>query len=280
MQKNLINGGTSFELVRIISKLMEREGVSDDYTLVSKYYSVLKPTQKYIYLAYDSEGVILGDRGTVELEHFDRVADPELVVVFGEMSKIWYEKHGYNTYLMPLGYDDINHKEHNIQRDIDIGFVGSLDSVRWSVYHQRLLLAKTIAGFWKKSCFMNNVAYDDINEFFSRCVIGFNDLIYPSPNMRLYEIPSNGAFMLINDMACTNVKSGPPKNLNISLKYPLRAGRDYWIYEDVKDLIKKIGTLLSNKEQTLRRAESAKKKILKYPISKEVTKMVDRCNLR
>lgn len=287
MQKELINGGTSFKLVRVIAKMLENEKVSDDWLLVSKYYSVRPKRGKIIYLAYDSESVVAEEKGPQEIDHFEKVWNPDIIIVFGEMSYQWYKKMGYETYLMGLGYDDLNYKRHESERKKDLGFVGSIDRIRWSnFYHRNFIASSLLKTRFKDNNAINmkitnKVDYKDINRFFSECLIGLNDLIYPSPNMRCYEIPSNGAFMLTNDLIRAKVNIQRPKKLNIKpIPYPLTEGKHYMIYEDFIDLLKKIEFLMENRDKTIKQGEKARKIIMKYPLSKSVRRFVDKCGLR
>ena len=280
---DLINGTTSFTIVKSIAALMGQAGVSNDYRLVSKHYSVMgilkaglgkiksynpKDRMKNIYLAYDSESFIAQNWGHVEIEHFDRVLEPDIIVVFGKNSQKYYKRHGYKTYLLPLGYDDYVHKvPPQKKRVYDISFCGTADKVRHSLFYPRFQACSVMAnigleGKMPNVHFTNLIDYKDVPSFFSDTHIGFNDLVFPSPNMNCFEIPLGGTFMLVNDL----IKEFP---------YPLKENRHYMVYKDYADLLIKTNLLLKEKDDLVKRGLAAQKEILKYPLSKCVFKMVD-----
>lgn len=270
MQKELIDGHTSFTLPMAIAKMMENEGVSDTYKLVTKYYSVRHPQRsgtKYIYLAYDSESMVAFNYGATELEYFDRVWRPDLIVVFGEASKVYYENHGFKCHLLNLGYDDLNYKFYKPKkRKYDVTFVGTIDPVRWSDFYHRTFIGRSLAqtpglnGF-----FTNDIKYKNIGKIYEESLVGYNDVIRLSPNMRMFEIPSHGAFMLVNELIREFIEK---------YNYPLKEGKHYAVFETFPELVGHLKYAMKNREETMARGEKARQLIFSRPLSAEVKKMV------
>jgi spore maturation protein CgeB len=289
MMMDLINGTTSFEIVKSIAYLMRDEGVSDDWRVVSKYYSMwnlLKPgiekdksydkkdRVKNIYIAYDAESFVAQNWGHVEIEYFERNMPPDLVIVFGKNSEKYYKKHGYETYLLPLGYDDYVHKSFPppIEKTMDIVFCGTADKIRHSAFYPRLQACSLLANLRLdnrvlNTYFTNMIKYKDVPQFFSTSYMAFNDMVFPSPNMSCFEIPMGGTFMLVNNM----IKEFP---------YPLKENKHYVIYKDYADLVIKANRLMDHKECLIRNGLDAQKTIRKFPLSASVRKMVDDLKLR
>ena len=274
MQKELIDGNTSFELPQAIAKMMDNEKVSDKYRLVTKYYSVRPdtgPYKKMIYLAYDSESTVAFHYGHTEIEYFERVWQPELIIVFGKQAQAYYKRHGYDTYLLNLGYDDMNHKELPHTNEFDLGFVGTIDKIRWSDFYVRHLVLQTLGNLnlFKITC--GSEFYNKIPEVYSNCLVGYNDVLRLSPNMRFFEIPENGAYMLINDTVRDFIKK---------YKYPLKENKHYTVFNNIADMAEKLKWMIDNKDEVNARAQEAKQLILKQPLSAEVRKMVDKYGMR
>lgn len=275
MQKEMIDGCTSFTLPTSIAKMMENEGVTNEWKVVTKYYSVRNPMNegtKYIYIAYDSESMMAFNRGHIEMEHFESVWKPDLIVVFGHTSRDYYRKLGYKTHLLNLGYDDLNYKEVNYKkRKWDISFVGTMDHVRWSDFYLRTFIGKSLDKMdICKGIFTNDVKYEDLGEVYANSVLSMNDVIRLSPNMRMFEIPSYGSFMLINNTIREFINK---------YKYPLKEGAHYGVFNDFHELCEHIKLLNEHKEQTIEQGLKAKELILKQPLSGEVSAMCRKFNL-
>jgi spore maturation protein CgeB len=274
MQKELIDGSTSFELPKVIAQMMDNEKVSDEYRLVTKYYSVrpdMGPRKKVIYLAYDSESTVALHYGHVELEHFERVWPPDLIVVFGTEAENYYKKHGYNTYRLEFGYDDLNYKSLPHTNTHDVGFIGTIDKVRWSDYYMRHFVIESLKKLDSFNIVCGSKGYDKLGKIYANSLIGYNDVLRLSPNMRFFEIPSNGAFMVVNDTVRVFIND---------YKYPLKEGKHYQVFEDLIDLANKIMYAKENKDEINAKAQEAKELILRQPLSTEVRAMVDKYGLR
>jgi len=269
------NGGeTSYNIVKIMIDIMNREKVSDKWVLFT-YYNTIPPkstTKKIntIYMAYDSETKTTDKTIWDELAYFSS-NEPDLIICVDKTSYNFYKKHKLPTEYIPMGYDDINYKEVNTERKHGVGFFGTIDKERNSIFHERYLYYKDMINM-SNIYFpnINNVIpYNKINEEYSKCIIGFNDIIL-GINQRCFEIPIAGTCMLVNDTIRKPINND----------YPLKENKHYKVYESFSDFLLKAKDMLDDKEETLKMGERAKKEALKHPFSKGVIKVIDKWKMR
>lgn len=256
-------------LSKLILDLMSKE-ISDEYYVFTNYLNVLHDTaakkngMKSIYLAHDSESKVFDNRGWLEAEHLTKVK-PHLIISVSKIAHEFYEGFGLNSYYMPMGYDDENYKDYKIEKNMDVGFAGTIDLDRTSIFFPRYLYGSEITAKFPNSYFSNHIIYKDLCKLYSHAVIGWNDVARWT-NQRCYEIPSGGAFMLVNETIRDT-------------DFPLKEGKHYMVYNGVKDVLKKIEYLLDDREGTIKMGQASKKEILKHPQSRYVKEMIKKCNL-
>jgi len=270
-------GHTSYNLVRTVANCLVEEKIPHNYYMVTnpemiKNALVAKQlNRKYIYFAYDSEGLIAEGHGYNEARILDSKT-PETIIVVSRIAYKFYKRMGFNTYLLRLGYDDYVYKKYDIERKRELGFIGTMDIVRDSVFYHRYVMCKDINSFMKQyiegSDFLltNNVPYLQLNKFYSGTILGLNDVIRDL-NMRCFEIPSNGAFMLVNEQI-------------LECDYPLKPNTHYMVYSTTNHLMSIIKEILEDRDKVIGMGEKAQKVIMKYPISKNIKKMIDVLGLR
>lgn len=270
MKKMMFNGTKSFTIAKLTADILDKEGISDDVFFLTKYYlvpNVHKDNPFFIYMAYDSETKV--KEGTIwdEIRHL-YVNRPDLILTVDKTSYKVYKQVGFNVHYIPLGYDDLNFKEYNLQRLAPAAFIGSLDKERNSVFYLRYLLFKRYNNIF----FSNKVMkVSDLNKIYNQSVIGINDIIL-GINQRCFEIPINGACMVVNE----EIRS------KLNKDYPLKEGKHYYVWESISDLDKILLGLKEKKnlEESLEMGKKAKEVIKKYPYSRGVKEMIEKWNLK
>lgn len=273
MIPKMMGGPTSFQIAKLVFNIMDANEVSDDFIMVVHYGNVPsnKVTKdKYIYVAYDSETKVTDGTIWDEVKHFSNNM-PHLILCVDKTSYKFYKKHRLPVAYMPMGYDDLNYKKITTPRVHGVTFIGSADIERNSIFNLRHIYFKELwkrrKGFFPN--FDNNLDYLKINKAYSKTVIGLNDIIL-GINQRCFEIPVNGAYMLVNKQ----IKA------RINKDYPLKENIHYTVFDDVTDMLQKANKLLNDRDNTIKKGERAKKEALKHPFSKGVIKVIDEWKLR
>lgn len=264
--------GPSAGFAHSILEQMSKLGVGDEYIAVTKaemvphYRSARNHNKKIIYFAYDSESKVFDQRGWLEMKHLTETK-PELIVVVSKVAYDFYNKFGLNVHYLPMGYDAQTKPLKN--KKIDISFVGTIDDWRSSIFYYRHMLGKILFRAVKQEkytfFFGNKVAYNKVPSMYSNSIVGIND-VARGMNMRCWEIPVNGAFMLVN-----------PTIRNSD--YPLKEGKHYMVYDDPIDLVVKVKYLLDDREKTIEMGLKAREEALKYPIKKNIVDMIKKWKL-
>jgi len=267
-------GNTSYNLAKNIMDVMHKEKVSNQWMLFTFHSNVPHKLStdgtKTIYLAYDSETKVTDKTIWDEIAHFDS-NEPDLILCVDRTSYNFYKKYGLPAEYIPMGYDDLNYKEANVERKHGIGFIGSIDEQRNSIFHERYLMVSDLMRQSKiyHPTVGNQINYNKINEEYSKCVVGLNDIIL-GINQRCFEIPVAGAAMLVNSQIRDSINK----------EYPLKENKHYIVYDLFSDMMINAKAMIENGEATLKMGERAKKVALRYPFSKGVIKVIDKWKMR
>ena len=95
------------------------------------------------------------------------------------------------VYWMPLACDPEIHKNENIEKIYDVGFVGSYGG-GGSLREEALLCVKDRF----KNSFIGNAPHEEMGRIYSGSKIGINYSLNNDINMRIFEILSSGAMLL------------------------------------------------------------------------------------
>lgn len=269
MREIIFPSHTSFTIVQQTIDILKKEGITDNYIFVSEYqfvpYVGKKSEDKFIYMAYDSETKITDKTIWDEMKHLDNHT-PHLILTVDKTSYKFYKRMGFNTHYIPMGYDDLSWKKTNTKRDIPVSFIGSIDNDRNSIFYLRYLFYKR----YSNTFFSNRVKKPEhINEIYSRSLIGLNDIIL-GINQRCYEIPINGACMVVNEQIRDKINKD----------YPLKEGEHYIVWESIQDLDMILTEVKKKKDEVMAMGQKAREVIRKYPYSKNVKEMIKKCKLK
>jgi len=258
-------GETSFNIAKTIMDIMRDEKVRDDWMVFTHYNTIPPKTAtgniKTIYLAYDSETKVENKTIWDEMKHFDS-SKPELIICVDKTSYKFYKKQGLTAEYIPIGYDDLKYKEVNVPKKYGVGFIGSIDEDRNSIFHERHMFVQDLiklSNIYYPNV-GNQIPYINIHEEYSKCVVGFNDIIL-GINQRCFEIPVAGACMLVNEQI----------RKPINKDYPLKENTHYKVFTSFSDFLLKAKDMLDDQDDTI---------TLKHPFSKGVIKVIDKWKMR
>jgi len=272
MQINMVNGTTSFTICPTIAELMHKYGVDDENCLVTKYHNVKNEKVaklekvKYIYLAYDAETALTNGKLWHEAE-FLTMNTPHLIITLSKKPQKFFKRQGFNTYYLPMGYDDLMFKKQKVKKDMHICFAGTFDEERASMFYYRQVIIKELIKMLNSNngngLFTNFVKYRRVHDMYASSLMGLNDVI-EGLNMRCYEIPVSGCLMMVNDVIRKH-------------KFPLKHKKHMYVYKGVTDLVDTVKYYCENPQLAIEMGKKAQEIMLKYPISKNVKKMVKDC---
>lgn len=150
-----------------------------------------------------------------------------------------------NIFCIPYAADPKTHKDFNLKRDIDVGFVGHLNPLH---NPKRTYLLNNLAKKFHLKKFSN--AYGaDMARIYSKCKIVINPGVAECANMRTFEATACGAMIVANSS-------------EISLYY--EKDKDFIDYKSPQDAVNVINYYLKNPSLCLKIAKSAQQKTLKY----------------
>lgn len=98
---------------------------------------------------------------------------------------------------LPLACDPQAHKDFGVPRDVDVGYVGSMDAGK---HGQRLQALKLLARTYKVEA-KGGIYDDDMARLYSRSQVVFNRSIGGDLNMRVFEAMSCGACLVTDRIA-------------------------------------------------------------------------------
>ena len=116
----------------------------------------------------------------------------DIVYSFDDYELPFYKKYNKNSYFLPLAADVDTHKKVDVEKMINVGFVGNLNNNRINMINH--LLDKGIPVQYSYSM-------DKYAEIVSKTKINFNIGITPYGNQqRIFEILAMGGFLLTNKL--------------------------------------------------------------------------------
>ena len=266
----MMNGFKSFGIAMLTAEIMEKEGISNDYYLVTKYFNALhkhKDHPKVIYMAYDSETKVSDGNIWDEIKYLD-THPPHLILTVDKTSYKAYKRAGFNTHYIPIGYDDIHWEDKTYKRYVPASFIGTIDKERNSIFYLRYLLYKR----YDNMIFSNQIKKpEELNKIYSKSVLGINDIIL-GINQRCFEIPINGACMVVNEEIRTKLNKD----------FPLKEDKHYLVWDSIQKLDKFLLDMNNkeNREDMIAMGQAAKEVIKKYPYSENVKEMIRKCKLK
>lgn len=146
-----------------------------------------------------------------------------------------------NLYWLPFAADEVFQRDHNVDRDIDVGYVGTViaDKKRYfDKLEKKGIKVETPETF-----------VDEIGEYYSRCKIVYNICARFDTNVRVFEAPAAGA-LLINQ---ANVDSGFYRIFTPGVN------ADVHDFDDAADVIR---SYLNDPEKLKKVAKAGKKTVL------------------
>lgn len=139
---------------------------------------------------------------------------------------------------LPLGCDPQIHRQLDVNKDYDIGFVGSP-----AQKFARGKLLDALARKYPKS-YLKRAPFRKMGEIYSASKIGFNSSIVNDINMRIFEVMSSGCFLLTNKIE------------NNGFQELFKDGEHLVTYGDKKELLQLTEYYLNNSQERKRIAQS------------------------
>ena len=147
---------------------------------------------------------------------------------------------------VPIGSDPDVFRKLDVPKKYDIGFVGRNAEKFDRGRHLKLIREKY------PNSFIGEAPQNKISEIYSAAKIGFNSSIADDLNMRMFEIPFCGCFLLTNRI----------KNKGVTQIF--EEGKDFVTYTDTRDLVKKIDYYLKHEEEREAIARNGHAKVQQY----------------
>lgn len=138
---------------------------------------------------------------------------------------------GVDTQWLPLGCDPLIHKNLELVKQFDIGFVGRNAKKFSRGRHLEMLKEKY------PNSFIGQMDFNKMSEVYCASKIGFNSSIVNDINMRYFEIMSCGCFLLTN-----KIKGNGFDEIFVD-------GKHLVTYRNDKDLVSKIEYYLQHEDQ-------------------------------
>lgn len=167
-----------------------------------------------------------------------------------------------NVYWIPLAHDPKIHKDYNLKRSYGLGFVGNINVFQ----NPRRFLFLQILSVLFKIKVLENVYFQKMSIFYSRCKISFNIPVTNDLNARVFETMAAGSMLVT------------PAN-QIGILEIFKDKKHLVTYTNIFDLISKVRFYLSaeNERQSISKAgQGAVKKHHSY--IHRVTKMISTVN--
>lgn len=141
----------------------------------------------YLNFRWNKEVVALFDYG-----FFAQLGRMRLAEKYGARNLTW----------LPFAADEVFHRNFHVERDIDIGYVGSITGQKKKYFaelEKSGLRVRTNERFY---------TYEEIGRFYSRCKLVYNILARRDVNVRTFEAPCAGALVVNQreiDMGCHSI---------------------------------------------------------------------------
>ena len=165
---------------------------------------------------------------------------------------------GFNSFWLPLGFDEDIHRKYENEKRFDLSFVGNLNACGSK---ERSKLVKRYQGNYRT--YFGKAPFNQISKIYSESKIVLNLPVRNDINMRFFEALGSGSFLLT-------------KRVNNGEKYIAQEGKHYVSFTNWWDLDKKIQYYLKNEEK---REEIAKEgyriALAKFTYIKRITRMFD-----
>ncbi|MBF0169923.1 MAG: glycosyltransferase [Nitrospinae bacterium] len=103
------------------------------------------------------------------------------------------QAHAYgrtNVHWLPFAADEVFHRNFHCDRDIDIGYVGSITGQKKRYFADLEKAGLTVTTNDRY------LSYDEIGRFYSRCKVVYNILARRDMNVRTFEAPAAGAVVV------------------------------------------------------------------------------------
>jgi hypothetical protein len=150
---------------------------------------------------------------------------------------------------LPLGAAGDVHRDHGVERDLDVAFVGNIDRSHRNTPRARRL--RLLADRYRTNDFFASAAPDEVGRIYSRAKIVFNTSITGDVTMRIFEAAASGALVLSDRIA--------PENGGEALFEP---DREIAFYADDDDLCAKIDYFLAHDDERRAIARAGQLRVL------------------
>jgi hypothetical protein len=145
------------------------------------------------------------------------------------------------AYWLPLAAAPDVHRQHNLPKLYDVGFVGNIVRAHRTTPRARRL--KLIADHFRTNDFYRSYTPEEVGRIYSQSRIVFNTSIAGDVTMRLFEGTACGALVLTDSVAN-------------GLNELFEVGREIVIYQDDTDLLGKIAYFLEHEDERATRARA------------------------
>jgi spore maturation protein CgeB len=141
------------------------------------------------------------------------------------------KRKGINSYWLPLGCDPEIHRKCNINKELDIGFVGTdgKKSLR------RILLEKLKKRY--PNSFLGTAKHTQMGQIYSTSKIGFNYSINNDINMRIFEVMCSGTLLITNYIR------------NNGFSDLFEQGKHLVVYKNIRQLFRLIDYYLTHQRE-------------------------------
>lgn len=165
---------------------------------------------------------------------------------------------GIGAVWVPIACDPGKHRDLNIERRLDIAFVGTEGKK-----NPRGGMLRQMARKYPNS-FIGRAESGLMSNIYSSAKIGFNYSINNDINMRMFEVLSCGALLVTN-----RIKNNGFEEL-------FSDGKNVVVYSDKDDLFRKTDYFLNNREERQKIASAGHKlAVSEYTYSKRLAKMLE-----
>lgn len=153
---------------------------------------------------------------------------------------------GHEVLWLPLGCDPWIHQDYQVERDLDVAFVGNLyEDDAWRTTIKQKLLDH---GFKEEKIFVGRATKEEMGQIYSRAKIVLNHSVRENRqdiNMRFFEAMSCGAYLLTQKLLHDDADKIIDKKL-------------YSTYETDEEMFKKLDEILANWDSYKNIAQKAK----------------------
>jgi len=169
------------------------------------------------------------------------------------------------VYWLPLAAAPDVHRDHDIERDLDLAFVGNLDRAHQATPRARRL--KLLAERYRTNDFAVRAVPEELGRIYSRAKIVFNTSIAGDVTMRLFEGAACGALVLTDPVAAANGLD------------ELFAADELAIYRDDEELLARIDYFLAHDDEREAIARAGQRRVLReHTYTHRVQRILDVLN--